>query len=90
MVGRRAAARPGADPRQRPDATGRVTAIQFGQGQGFIRLPDERKVFFHRSDMEAGVSFRQLRLGSRVRFDLMDDPVSGPRALRLRLMDAGR
>jgi cold shock CspA family protein len=83
-------ARPGPDPRQHPDATGRVTAILSGQGQGFIRLADERKVFFHRSDLEAGVSFRQLRLGTRVLFDLMDDPVSGPRALRLRLVDAGR
>jgi cold shock CspA family protein len=64
--------------------TGKIVRIMAGQGHGFIRLPNDRDVFFHRADMQEGTSLRDLHVGDRVAFDLLDDPVSGPRGLRVR------
>ena len=65
-------------------ASGCIIALLVGQGTGFIRLGADIKVFFHRTDVEAGTSFNDLALGDPVAFDLIEDPVSGARALRVR------
>jgi cold shock CspA family protein len=61
--------------------TGRIVRIQFGQGHGFIRLPDERDVYFHRADLKDGTVFNDLEVGDAVQFELLEDAVSGARAL---------
>jgi cold shock CspA family protein len=60
--------------------TGRIVALVLGQGHGFIRLTDGRKVFFHRSDLPDGASFSEFSVGDFVVFELLEDPISGPRA----------
>ena len=62
-------------------STGRIVSLYVGQGHGFIRLPNHRDVFFHRSDVHDGTSFNDFAVGDAVRFELYDDAVSGPRAL---------
>jgi cold shock CspA family protein len=52
-----------------------------GKGHGFIRLATDREVFFHRSDMNAGTPFNRLAVGDAVTFELLEDAVSGPRAI---------
>jgi cold shock CspA family protein len=75
--------------RSRPTAphgtarTGRIVRILTGQCHGFIRLRDDRDVFFHRGDVEEGTEFNDLRVGQVVVFELIDDAVSGARALRV-------
>jgi cold shock CspA family protein len=69
------------DPRGTP-ATGRIAKLLVGQGNGFIRVHD-REVFFHRGDLREGTAFNDLRIGDSVSFELLDDPVSGARALRV-------
>jgi len=64
-------------------ACGRVSTLARGQGHGFIRLDDGRRVFFHRNDSQGGV-FNQLREGDAVSFNILEDAVSGPRALTVR------
>jgi cold shock CspA family protein len=54
-----------------------------GQGHGFIRLANDREVFFHRSDLREGASFNDFSVGDTVRFDLLEDDVSGPRAVQV-------
>jgi cold shock CspA family protein len=54
----------------------------IGQGHGFIRLANDREVFFHRSDVRDGVSFNDFAVGDTVGFDLLEDTVSGPRAVQ--------
>jgi cold shock CspA family protein len=62
---------------------GRIVTLMLGQGQGFIRLRNTRQVFFHRSDLREGTAFHDLAVGHQVRFELLEDPISGPRALRV-------
>ena len=59
-------------------------------GHGFIRLTSTRKVFFHRSDLCEGTSFADLAVGNRVTFELLEDAISGPRALRVERFRAAR
>ena len=61
--------------------SGRIETLFIGQGHGFIRLAGGREVFFHRSDVLEGTSFNALAVGDRVIFELLEDHVSGPRAL---------
>jgi cold shock CspA family protein len=61
---------------------GRVTRILHGQGYGFIRTADDREVYFHRSDADG--TFNDLSAGDGVVFELYEDRITGPRALRLR------
>jgi cold shock CspA family protein len=68
-------------------ATGRILAVTVGQGTGFI-VGAGGKVFFHRSDVQAPTSINDLELGDAVEFDLVDDTVSGPRAVRVRRLSA--
>jgi cold shock CspA family protein len=72
------------DPRGRP-ATGRIAKILVGQGHGFIRLGDDREIYFHRGDSRAGTAFNELRIGDSVTFELFEDSVSGARALCVRI-----
>jgi len=64
-------------------SSGRIVTLMLGQGHGFIRLTNDRKVFFHRSDLKEGTSFADLAVGHRVTFELLEDAISGPRALRV-------
>jgi cold shock CspA family protein len=64
-------------------ATGRIAKLMVGQGHGVIRSRNDREVFFHRSDLGEGTTFNDLRVGDVVAFELLDDQVSGARALRL-------
>ena len=59
-----------------------MTRILHGQGSGFIRSDDDREVFFHRADADG--TFNDLTAGDRVTFELYEDKITGPRALRLR------
>jgi len=64
-------------------ASGRISTIARGQGHGFIRLADGRRIFFHRNDSQGGV-FNELAEGDAVSFRILEDVVSGPRALTVR------
>lgn len=68
---------------QCPSRSGPIVTLVLGQGHGFIRLADRRTVFFHRSDLREGTRFGDLALGEILTFELLDDPISGPRALRV-------
>jgi cold shock CspA family protein len=63
--------------------TGRIAKLLVGQGHGFIRLADDREVFFHRSDVCEGMSFNDFAVNDPVTFELLEDAVSGARALRV-------
>jgi cold shock CspA family protein len=66
-----------------PD-TGRIVKLFVGQGHGFIRLANDREIFFHRADLQEGTSINDLDVGDAVTFERLDDPVSGARALSVR------
>jgi cold shock CspA family protein len=61
--------------------TGRIVKMLVGQSHGFIRLPNEQDVYFHRADSPDCVAFYDLRVGDAVTFELIEDTVSGARAL---------
>ena len=65
-------------------ATGKIAKLLFGQAYGFIRMRDNREVYFHRADVQEGTSFNDLEVGETVKFELLDDTVSGARALKVR------
>jgi cold shock CspA family protein len=74
----------GPPPEQRGvPTTGRIVTLFIGQGHGFIRLANRREVFFHRSDVREGTSFNDFAVGDTVGFDLLEDDVSGPRAVQV-------
>jgi cold shock CspA family protein len=64
-------------------ATGRITKLFVGQLYGFIRVRNGREVFFHRSDLQDVTAFNTLQVGDVVTFGLIDDRVSGARAVRV-------
>jgi cold shock CspA family protein len=64
--------------------TGRITKIIRAGGCGFIRASKGQEVFFHKSDLQ-GTKYDELEARVDVRFDLVADPISGPRAVRVRL-----
>jgi hypothetical protein len=64
--------------------TGRIAKLFVGQGYGFIRLPNDGQVYFHRSDLQGGASINDFTIGDAVAFERLDDVVSGARALRVR------
>lgn len=70
------------DPRGRP-ATGRIAKLLIGQGHGFIRVGHDRDIFFHRGDLREGTSFNDLHVRDPVAFELLEDRISGPRAVRV-------
>ena len=67
--------------RGRP-AKGRIAKLATGMGHGFIHAGG-REVFFHRVDL-SGIKFNDLVVGHAVSFELIEDPLSGPRAIRVR------
>jgi cold shock CspA family protein len=94
MIKRAPAARTGKlagplDLRGRP-GVGRIARLFVGQGHGYIRLSDERDVFFHRADVKEGTTFNELSVGDTVTFELFEDTVSGARALRVARRSRGR
>ena len=64
-------------------ATGRIVRIVTGQNHGFIRDVRGREVFFHRSDLTEG-TFNRLVEGDEVTFEVIEDRLSGPRAIHVR------
>lgn len=64
-------------------SSGRIVTLFIGQGHGFIRLTNDREVFFHRSDLREGTSFNDFAVGDPVSLELVEDQVSGPRGLRV-------
>jgi hypothetical protein len=65
-------------------STGRIVKLLIGQSHGFIRLADTREIYFHRSDLEEGTAFNDFTIGDAVIFELLEDAVSGARALRVK------
>lgn len=65
-------------------STGRIAKLLIGQSHGFIRVANGREIYFHRSDLEDGISFNDFALGDVVSFELLEDAVSGARALRVK------
>ena len=88
---KKAARSPARHPTLRPEpprgraATGRVIKLFTGQGHGFIRMADDREVFFHRADIKEGHSINDFAVGDVVTFELLDDRLSGARALDVKL-----
>ena len=80
MTSYKQASRP--ERRGAPSA-GRIVALILGQGRGFIRHRERGDIFFHRSDVLEGARFSDLAEGDRVRFELIEDTISGPRAVRV-------
>ena len=70
--------------------TGRIVKLLVGQGYGFIRLATAREIYFHRADVQEGISINDLAVGDRVAFELLDDPVSGARALGVKRRSSDR
>lgn len=62
--------------------TGRVARILYGQGFGFIRIDERRDVFFHRKDVFGG-GFNELSVDDNVALELIEDALTGPRAVRV-------
>jgi cold shock CspA family protein len=62
--------------------TGRITKLLHGRLCGFIKMNDGREVFFHARDLE-GTTYGEMRESGSVRFHLIDDAISGPRASRV-------
>ncbi len=83
---------PGGRPPERRGVskTGRIVTLFIGHGHGFIRLADDREVFFHRSDVREGTSFNAFAVGDAVKFELLEDDVSGPRAVLVELRQPRR
>jgi cold shock CspA family protein len=65
-------------------STGCIAALRTGQGHGFIRVASGREIYFHRSDLDKGTSFNDFAVGQTVTFELLEDRVSGARALRVK------
>ena len=67
--------------RGRP-AKGRIATLATGMGHGLIQAGG-RAVFFHRADL-IGIKFNDLVVGDAVSFEVIEDSVSGPRAIQVR------
>jgi hypothetical protein len=80
----RAVAQPRPADRRGAVSTGRIVKLLIGQSHGFIRLADKREIYFHRSDLEDGTAFNDFSIGDPVIFELLEDAVSGARALRVK------
>jgi len=64
-------------------ATGKIIRLFVGQTYGFIVLPNGDEVFFHRADLKDQAAFNTLQIGDAVAFELIDDRVSGKRAIHV-------
>ena len=68
---------------------GRITRLLRGRACGFIRASDGQAVFFHAHDIE-GAKYSDVEVHGAVDFDLIEDLVSGPRAVRVRVTDTAK
>ena len=66
-----------------PKAKGRIAELSRGRSCGVIRASDGQRVFFHSRELE-GARYNDMEVGASVSFELIADPVSGPRATRVR------
>jgi len=66
---------------------GRIKSIVRGHGSGIISAPNG-DVFFHKTDVEG--EFWDLSVGDAVVFELLEDPISGPRAQKVRAARADK
>ena len=64
-------------------STGRIARLLIGQSYGFIRVRNGQAVFFHRADLRDAMAFNTLQVGDLVAFELVDDRLSGARAIRV-------
>ncbi len=71
-------------------SNGQIAKLFVGQGYGFIRLANDREIYFHRNDIGQGTSINELSVGDAVAFELFEDRISGARALQVRLRGAAR
>jgi CspA family cold shock protein len=70
----------------------RRKAMQFGtvkkwdaaKGFGFIVSDDDDELFVHKSDLDATVPNKQLKVGQRVAFDIVRE-MKGDRAVRVKV-----
>jgi cold shock CspA family protein len=69
---------------------GWIAKLFVGQCYGFIRLEDDRKIYFHRNDIREDMSINDLSVGDPVTFELLEDRISGARALHVRQRRAKR
>jgi cold shock CspA family protein len=65
-------------------SAGCIADLRTGQGHGFIRIAGGREIYFHRSDLDKGTSFNDFAIGQTVTFELLEDRLSGARALRVK------
>ena len=64
-------------------STGRIARLLVGQAYVFIRVRNGRAIFFHRADLRDATTFNTLQVGDLVVFELVDDQLSGARAIRV-------
>jgi cold shock CspA family protein len=81
MVRRQAKAAQPQEVRGRP-STGRIATITRGRGDGFIRERSGERLYFNRRDV-IGQGFNDLDVGDAVTFEVIEDHVSGHRAIRV-------
>jgi len=62
---------------------GRLIRVVRSRGCGFIKASDGQDVFFHASELR-DATLNELKVGEAVRFTLVSDTVSGPRATLVR------
>ena len=65
-------------------SAGRIAKLLVGQGHGYIRAGNDRDIFFHRADLDETVSFNDLAVDDAVTFELLEDSVSGARAVHIK------
>ncbi len=64
---------------------GRVKSVLRGQGIGYIRDDSGRDLFFHKADvLDRG--YNDLEVGTPVKFEVVEDAVSGNRAAHIRAL----
>jgi len=63
---------------------GHIVRLYTGQCHGTIRTADGREVWFHRGDLAERTAFNDFVVGDSVAFELLEDQISGARALRVR------
>ncbi len=66
---------------------GTIAKLISDRGFGFLKAEDGSEVFFHRTGLDAGLDFDQLRIGDQVEFQLEKNP-KGPRAVRIKAASA--
>jgi cold shock CspA family protein len=74
--------------RGRP-AAGRVKELLRGRLCGTIRAKDGLNVFFHARDLDVG-KYNDVEVGASVSFEIIDDKISGPRAVKVRVKGPSR